>query len=399
MIREWQVRLCEEDYCAAALISFFRYVHDWKVEQRQQAMAANNVAEKHGDERSQYEGLYQYYTYEDLHQRLLGLYSERAIPQSVKRLVDLGVVSKHKNPNPRYSFDKTTYYIFHPDVCNDWISGNYVNGDFIGFVSSDVSTEEFQSHQKPLKNNEISNVTRNADSSGNFATSKVSFLHNRDGKIATSSGNFASPSGKIATAINNNTNYQNNTKKTAAIETNKSQNTLSSDLTKNLAAVSFESQQISITDLTIGAELTAAQLAVVKQRFATVALPKDYCPERLQSELIHTLLNPKAFTDAGHQFDKKLNTLLKRVRLNQWVAPPEIVAEVRQQEEQQAIQELYERNRIMVAICHAERMLEYSENISNPLITAPFLTDLEQARADLAAFDRPRLSRTTCANQ
>lgn len=92
-------------------------------------------------------------------------------------------------------------------------------------------------------------------------------------------------------------------------------------------------------------------------------------------------------------------TLLKRVRLNQWVAPPEIVAEVRQQEEQQSIQEIYERNRIMAAICHAERMLEYSKNISNPLITAPFLTDLEQARADLAAFDRPRLSRTTCTNQ
>ena len=42
MIREWQVRLCDGDYCAAALISFFRYVHDWKLEQGQQAMAANN---------------------------------------------------------------------------------------------------------------------------------------------------------------------------------------------------------------------------------------------------------------------------------------------------------------------------------------------------------------------
>lgn len=188
-------------------------------------------------------------------------------------------------------------------------------------------------------------------------------------------------------------NIKNKYKKTAAITPVPSSEISGvAEAPQNLAAASFsESPKLSASDLTIGAELTACQLAVIKQRLATVALPKGYCLDRLVNEITLTLINPKAFSEAGQLFDKKLNTLLKRVRQNLWTAPPEIMTEARQQQEQQAIQENYERNRLIAAISHAERMLDYSKQASNPLMREPFLKDLERARAELADFDRSRV--------
>ncbi|MFX5517690.1 hypothetical protein ABTD52_18260, partial [Acinetobacter baumannii] len=77
-----------------------------------------NVAQRHGDGRSQDESYYQFHTYADLKKRLLDSYSEKSIAQAIKYLESLDFFSTHKNPNPRYSFDKTTFYLFHPEVCN-----------------------------------------------------------------------------------------------------------------------------------------------------------------------------------------------------------------------------------------------------------------------------------------
>ena len=45
--------LCDNHHCAAALLSFFEYWHNVKLEQRQQAEHANRVARQHGEEGTQ----------------------------------------------------------------------------------------------------------------------------------------------------------------------------------------------------------------------------------------------------------------------------------------------------------------------------------------------------------
>ena len=66
VIHQWQVRACDGNTCAAALLSFFEYWHNIKVEHRLKAAEANDIAEQHGEARSQDETLWQFHTEEQL---------------------------------------------------------------------------------------------------------------------------------------------------------------------------------------------------------------------------------------------------------------------------------------------------------------------------------------------
>lgn len=117
------------DKAAGLLLSFFEYWHNIKLEQSLKAKTQNDVAEKHGDDRSQDESLYQFHTAEDLQHALLGLVGRPAVKKGVKILKDLGFISIHKNPNPKYKFDNTKHFLLHPRQVNlfledlsDWIS-------------------------------------------------------------------------------------------------------------------------------------------------------------------------------------------------------------------------------------------------------------------------------------
>lgn len=121
MIREWQVRYTGGNHCAAALLSFLIYWHDIRLQQAEKAREANDVAARHGDDGSQDTSLYQFHTAQQLRDGLMGLYSDTSIRTARKLLVDLGAVSEHKNPNPRYAFDATTFFLVHPEVLNEWL--------------------------------------------------------------------------------------------------------------------------------------------------------------------------------------------------------------------------------------------------------------------------------------
>ncbi len=116
LIRESQVMVCDGNVCAAALLSFLEYWHNIKLEQRRKARQANDIAEKVGDDRGQDEGLLQFHSAEDLHMGLLGLYSRDTIRKAIALLVAKGFISVHKNPRPRYGFDRTHHFLFHPDA-------------------------------------------------------------------------------------------------------------------------------------------------------------------------------------------------------------------------------------------------------------------------------------------
>ena len=122
MIREWQVRYTGGNHCAAALLSLLIYWHDIRLQQAEKAREANDVAARHGDAGVQDTSLYQFHTAQQLRDGLMGLYSDTSIRTARKLLVDLGAVTEHKNPNPRYAFDATTFFLVHPEVLNEWLT-------------------------------------------------------------------------------------------------------------------------------------------------------------------------------------------------------------------------------------------------------------------------------------
>lgn len=124
VIHQWQVDMCDGDTCAAALMSFFEYWHNIKVAQSSKAAEANKVAEQHGEEGTQDESLWQWHNEKALVAGLVGLYSADKIATSLKSLARLGAVTISTNPNARYKFDRTRFFMFHPEVCNDWLSDN-----------------------------------------------------------------------------------------------------------------------------------------------------------------------------------------------------------------------------------------------------------------------------------
>ncbi|CAN5421824.1 hypothetical protein BH10PSE19_BH10PSE19_00210 [soil metagenome] len=122
IIRTWQVEFCHGDHCAAALLSFFTYFHDLKSTMALKNKRSNDVAEMHGETRTQDETTLQFHTVEELMDKTLHLFGKNKIRSAIELLESLGVISTHKNPNARYAFDKTKYFQLHPEVCNHWLA-------------------------------------------------------------------------------------------------------------------------------------------------------------------------------------------------------------------------------------------------------------------------------------
>lgn len=163
IINEADLEFTGGNVCAAALISFFEYWHNIKLEASRKAQEENDVRESHGDSRTQNETLVQFHTAEDLESGLCGMYKKDAIRQSLNLLMELKVIEQFKNPNPRYSFDKTNHFLFHPETLNNWYGGDDATKPSLDERKSvDRSTE----NRQPLTENRqaIPNTTSNTTS-------------------------------------------------------------------------------------------------------------------------------------------------------------------------------------------------------------------------------------------
>ena len=125
LIRQWQVTFCEGNKCAAVLLSHFEYWHNIKLETASKNTRLNDIAQMHGDEPTQDTTLLQFHTLSELSDNILNLYGRTAIIDALKLLEDKGVITTQANPNLKYRFDKTKYFQFYPEVCNDWLSANH----------------------------------------------------------------------------------------------------------------------------------------------------------------------------------------------------------------------------------------------------------------------------------
>ena len=154
LIRTSQLPLCDNNHCAAALLSFFEYWHNIKLGQQEQAEHANRVAEMHGEEGTQDTSLLQFQTEKGLEKGLLNLYGRTMIRRALTILIQKGFITVHENPHARYRFDKTHYFLFHPEI---------VSAQLI-----DISDEVKVTHRS-AKNN-CSCVKNNASSGKNNAS-------------------------------------------------------------------------------------------------------------------------------------------------------------------------------------------------------------------------------------
>lgn len=124
---DWQVKFCQGNHCTAFVLAHFIAWHDWKLQHDLYYKRANDIAEAHGDNRLYDQNAYLFFTMDELSDGILGSYGRNSIQNALETLEKMGVISIHKNPNRRYCFDKTKYFIFYPEVCNAWIKRSQVS--------------------------------------------------------------------------------------------------------------------------------------------------------------------------------------------------------------------------------------------------------------------------------
>lgn len=120
MIRASYVDICNGNIVAAALIHIFEQWHLVKIKARDQER--RKVSNGQSQKDILIEGLYQWHTAADLERQLMGLAKRDKIQEARTQLVSMGIISEHKNPNPKYSFDKTTYFVFYPDAVSNLLT-------------------------------------------------------------------------------------------------------------------------------------------------------------------------------------------------------------------------------------------------------------------------------------
>lgn len=156
-VYDWQIQFCQGNHCAALLLAFFINWHDWKLRHDQYYKRVNDIAEIHGDGRLHSEDAYLFFSTEELITGCMGFYGKQAVNTGIDLLASLGVITIHKNPNPRYHFDKTRYFKLYPTVCNRWIADSYPLDDEGNVEEPNASPDRLKMADRSAENNPPSN--------------------------------------------------------------------------------------------------------------------------------------------------------------------------------------------------------------------------------------------------
>lgn len=125
----------------AILVNFFEHWHNYKLANREQIQKIESKQQTFDGETDEipefpFKSLLQWHTYEEIYQSTFGLIGIRNLPNYIKKLEELGIISIHKNPNPKYAYDRTNFYLFHPeklqqllDQCNPSTQNAYLEND------------------------------------------------------------------------------------------------------------------------------------------------------------------------------------------------------------------------------------------------------------------------------
>ena len=355
VLRAWQVSLCERDHCAAMLLNHFDYWHSWKIQQAKKSQKSNDIAEAHGDTRAQDQSLLQFHTLEDLSEAMMGLFGRTKIISSLKYLEHKEIITKHPNPNPRYTFDKTVYYLFHPEVVNNL----YKNQQY-SYQTIDVQKQPSDSTELNYRESESVRAA--------FKNVRPASESERYTEITTKMTNKEIKAAEAVPDIQK--------------------------IEQPLAASAAFSLDIFVNDLLIDETLTENQL---RQVTATVnSLHESGYLAHLAFEhaiqaVTDTLLSRNTYTRAGNDFLKKLNTIKKSIQQGSWTPPVDRIvaqktAEINALEEWK--REYQSRlNEIAHLTQHIERFSEYrAQSLAKNNMTQHVDAALDSSRAQLDAL-------------
>jgi hypothetical protein len=126
-IREDYVRICDQNYCAAALLEVFRRWYQVKVNQAKQAGINNRIAEANGVADGIWDAeLWVYLSVQQIQDdEIFGMYSDKTIRNALIFLEHKGFIQTRTNP--RYKMDRTTQYLFCEEMVRTAHSVNLPN--------------------------------------------------------------------------------------------------------------------------------------------------------------------------------------------------------------------------------------------------------------------------------
>ena len=120
------VDICDGDVKASILLSFLVSWHNTKIKNLSQVKRYNRTSEIHGEIPTQYEGLLQWHTSEEIRKGTFNIMSRNVIARSIKLLENKAFIGVTKNPNPKYNFDRTKYFLVNTETINKAISSTNV---------------------------------------------------------------------------------------------------------------------------------------------------------------------------------------------------------------------------------------------------------------------------------
>lgn len=170
LVRKWQLEACGKDACAAALLNLFEYWHNIKLEQNTQAKGYNEIAQRHGENSTQIQTLLQWHTTEQLESSILNIFNKRRIQAGIEILVNLKFISVHRNPNPRYAFDKTKHFLLHPEEVRAWLEDYSFTNKSFSMKSKPVDT--------PISEDDLSMIPNKSIDRDNLYLSRGTEDHN-----------------------------------------------------------------------------------------------------------------------------------------------------------------------------------------------------------------------------
>jgi hypothetical protein len=118
IVRESYIDICGGNRNAAIVLSYFEYWHNIKIGMVKKNQTLNNIAEKHGDQPDHDTTLFQWHTRQEIYDSCFGMVAINKIKEACSLLESKGFLSLHRNPNPKYSFDRTIFYLFNPKQVN-----------------------------------------------------------------------------------------------------------------------------------------------------------------------------------------------------------------------------------------------------------------------------------------
>lgn len=181
VIRKSITDIFKGDVVASALCSYFEHWHNYKLEGIEKEKHENAVAKLHGDE-GKLLSLFQFHTVTEI-EDAIQIAKKDKIRNSLKTLIDNGIITIHDNPNPKYKFDKTKYYLFHQSklqsLISAYASAENRTSDFTGVLGYEPNETIENTDVRKIAHDTSKNETLSAENRTSIAKNRHSSAENR----------------------------------------------------------------------------------------------------------------------------------------------------------------------------------------------------------------------------